>query len=167
MIYFDENKTPILKDIKDFKLTEGETVIINSTKRFEDYTVYSVIDIKDYFNDVDRKFKIVSKEYNNKIYYAHCEKIKKGIEDINFKIARQNSNLSNIANNIREKQNIINWYDYRLITGACEFGTKDWLLRNNYTTDDTMNISEFYEKYKEERPYGFYKFEEFYKKYFN
>ena len=167
MIYFDKNEEPIFKEIKDFKLIDEETVIINSTKEFKDYTVYSVMNIKDYFNDVDKKFKIVSKEYNNKTYYAHCEKIEKGIEDINFKIARQNSSLSDIANNIKEKNNTINWYDYRLITGACEFGTKDWLSRNNYTTDDTMNISEFYEKYKEEKPYGFDKFEEFYKEYFN
>ena len=166
MVYFNENETPILKDIKYFKLIDGETVIINSTKEFKDYTVYSVMNIKNYFNN-DKKFKIVSKKYNNKTYYAHCEKIEKGIEDINFKIARQNSSLSDIANNIKEKQNIINWYDYRLITGACEFGTKDWLSRNNYTTDDTMNISEFYAKYKEEKPYGFDKFEEFYKEYFN
>ena len=167
MIYFKKNEEPIYKEIKDFKIIDNQTVIINSTKQFNEYTIYSVKNIKDYFNDVDKPFKIVSKEFNNKTYYVHCEEIKKGIEDINFKIARQNSSLSDIAKNIKEKNDVINWYDYRLITGACEFGTKDWLSRNNYTTDDTMNISEFYERYKEEQPYGFNKFEEFYKEIFN
>ena len=140
MIYFKKNEEPIYKEIKDFKIIDNQTVIINSTKQFNEYTIYSVKNIKDYFNDVDKPFKIVSKEFNNKTYYAHCEEIKKGIEDINFKIARQNSSLSDIAKNIKEKNDVINWYDYRLITGACEFGTKDWLSRNNYTTNDTMNM---------------------------
>lgn len=165
MIYFQANKKPISKEIKEVKLVDNEIVIINSTKQFQDYTIYSAQNIENYFNG-NKVFKIVSKEYDGKTYYAHCEHIKKGIEDVNFKIARENYNLSEIAQQIKNKNNTINWYDYRLITGACEFGTKEWLDQNNYTTDDTMNISEFYEKYKEQHPYGFDKFEEFYKEWF-
>ena len=165
MIYFYKNKKPVTKEIKEVKLIDNQIVIINSTKRFRDYQIYSVQDNQDYFNN-DKVFKIVSKKYDEKIYYAHCEHIKKGIEDVNFKIARENYNLSEIAQQIKTKENIINWYDYRLITGACEFGTKEWLDQNNYTTNDTMNIHDFYEKYKEQHPYAFDKFEEFYKEWF-
>lgn len=164
-IYFCRNKKPISKEIKEVKLVDNEIVIINSTKRFRGYTIYSAQDIHNYFNN-DKVFKIVSKEYDGRTYYAHCQNIKKGIEDINFKIARENYNLDEIAQQIKDKNNMINWYDYRLITGACEFGTKEWLDQNNYTTNDTMNINEFYEKYKEQHPYGFDKFEEFYKEWF-
>lgn len=166
MICYNIHGNPIVKQSKKVEIIDSQIIVINSKKRFRGYQIYSAQDIGHYLNDIDMTFKIVSKEYNGKTYYAHCENTKKGIEDVNFKIARINYNLNEIAQQIKNKNNMINWYDYRLITGACEFGTKQWLEQNKYTTDDTININEFYEKYKEQHPYGFGKFEEFYEEWF-
>lgn len=59
----------------------------------------------------------------------------------------------------------MNMYDYRLITGSCESGTKNWLDDNNIDYDCEMTIDEFYNKFKNKGLYNFEIFEEFYEDY--
>jgi hypothetical protein len=64
-------------------------------------------------------------------YSAHGETMDKAIEDLQFKIASEK-----LKNEPINKDTIITTKHYRLITGACEFGVKDWMQKNNITKEE-------------------------------
>lgn len=159
------NSEPLLKEIKHFEFIDNEIYTFQNKHTKGEYTLFKAQYIKDYFGGKKTYCTIAQKEYNGKIYNAHGTDIKNAIESLNFKITK-NFSREDIYNDIKKRNNEINMYDYRLITGACEFGTKEWLKRNNLKEDTTMPISEFYENYKDKRLYAFDRFSEFYKEWF-
>ena len=144
---------------------DKEIMVILQTGKLKDYHVYKTQFIEDFVSNNQYKQIVVSKDYNGETYYAHGENTREAIKDVNFKIASKNFNQEEIANKIKEK-GFIDWYDYRLITGSCEYGTKKWLEENNFTTASTMSIKTFYENYKDKKIYCFDRFSKFYKTYF-
>ncbi|MDD3397907.1 MAG: hypothetical protein PHR96_05160 [Clostridia bacterium] len=128
-------------------------IIINN----EEYT---------YYKGKIKTRNIISKIYENTTYYAHGENLKDCIEEVNFKIASENFDRDKIANDIKARGNDFIWTDYRLITGACSQGTKGWLASEKMTTENKMQIGDFYKKYKSKKVYAFERFEEFYNEFF-
>ena len=49
---------------------------------------------------------------------------------------------------------------YRIITGACEFGTKQWIEQNNLTDLEEMRADELFKILKKTTPYGFDRFKQ-------
>lgn len=157
----------IEKDIKDVNFIDDNIYVLLTQKhKINDFYTYKAIHIFDYFNDNTKTYTIAEKTINNKIYYSHGINLKNAMEDLYFKIARKNSSLKDIAINIKNNNSVITWYDYRLITRSCKLGTLNWLKDNNLTKEDTFNIHNFVEKYKNDNFYGLDKFLEFYYKEF-
>ena len=75
-------------------------------------------------------------------FYAHGKDLHKAIEDLKFKIISEK-----LKNEPINKDTIIDIKYYRLITGACEFGVKQWIESNNiskesYRADELLPILE-------------------------
>ena len=64
-------------------------------------------------------------------YCAHGQDLKKAFEDLTFKIASEK-----LKNEPIEADTMITVNHYRLITGACEFGVKNWMRENNITSEE-------------------------------
>ena len=82
-----------------------------NVKIFKEYTVYvTTFDIVVQKND----------------FTAHGKTLKKAIEDVEFKIISQKLKHTPI---LPETQLTVKYY--RLLTGACDIGCRDWMQRNN------------------------------------
>jgi hypothetical protein len=84
-------------------------------------------------------------------FTAHGETVKKSIDDLNFKLVSEK-----LKNEPINADTIITINYYRLITGACELGVKDWMQRNNmveesYRADELIPILEKTNAYGLER----------------
>ena len=64
-------------------------------------------------------------------YTAHGQTVKKAIQDVGFKVIAEKLKKEPIT----EKTIITNQY-YRLITGACEQGVKQWRMQNNIEVEN-------------------------------
>ena len=127
-------------------------------KRIQNYTIYKTQYLQD-FKDNIKKFQFVA-EIDG--LTAHGETIEKAIQDVEFKRLK-NMDLEKHAERIKE-QGYFTAYDYRLITGACEYGTNRWLEENNFSWEDKKTIEEVLELTKGE--YGHEILKEFIKTYF-
>ena len=77
----------------------------------------------------ENEFFIVKKEN----YYSHGEDLHKAIEDLNFKIASEKLKKEPIL-----EDTIMTIDRYRIITGACEFGVKEWIKANNIKSNEIL-----------------------------
>jgi hypothetical protein len=64
-------------------------------------------------------------------YTAHGVSVKKCIQDVEFKVMSEKLKKEPI-----KKDTIITSQYYRLITGACEQGMKQWKMQNNIVVDE-------------------------------
>ena len=102
-------------------------MIIDSKKTKKDFTIYKCRYIGGYFNSC-----YVAKKGD---YYAHGETIKQAIKDVNFKFLQETFDLDSLVSEIKEKQTVsIN--EYRLLTGACSSGVKNFMSNKNITKDE-------------------------------
>ncbi len=97
-------------------LTERQTELNGTT-----YTIYFCAKI----NKSDR-FYIANKDN----FYAHADELKKAFEDLEFKIIAEKLKKDPI-----KKDTVITMQYYRIITGACEMGCKNWMEQNKITTE--------------------------------
>ena len=67
--------------------------------------------------------------------FAHGETIKKAVEDLQFKIVAEKLKKEPI-----KKDTIITIQYFRLITGACEMGVKNWMQQNKITKEKIKAI---------------------------
>jgi len=80
-------------------------------------------------------------------FTAHAESIENGISDINYKI---------LAKEYKEKltlDTILNKELYRLITGACELGTDNWIKNNNIQVEE-ISVRELIPLLEKTKAYG-------------
>ena len=87
-------------------------------------------------------------------YFAHGETVKKAIGDLQFKIVAENLKKGPI-----KADTMITPMYYRIVTGACEFGTKQWIEQNNLTGLEEIRADELFKILKKTNPYGFERFE--------
>ncbi len=110
------------------KNVDGYCYVIENTKTSKGVKIYSG------YNFEYIKNKIISKQISfvaeKENFTAHGETIKKAISDLNFKIVSDK-----LKNEPIKKDTLITVNHYRLITGACEMGVKDWMDKNNITKD--------------------------------
>jgi len=116
------------------------------------------------FTEVTNKYgklyhikKIGSKQesylYGHGKIFAHGETIEKAKEDYTFK------KLSDKLKHAPIKENtIIDIRYYRLITGACEMGVRDWMQRNNISSEN-IKAKELLPLLRKTNAYGLERFE--------
>ena len=74
---------------------------------------------------------------NKDTFYAHGCTIKKAISDLEFKIIAEKLKAEPI-----QKDTMITPMYYRIITGACELGVKDWIEKNGLEGKEEMRADE-------------------------
>lgn len=85
-------------------------------------------------------------------FSSHGETMEKAVEDQKFKIAAEKIRKEPIY-----KDTIITTQHYRIITGACEFGVKEWMQNNNITKQE-ITAGELMPLLKKTNAYGFDRF---------
>ena len=89
---------------------------------------------------------------NHEDQYAHGDNLKKAIEDLEFKITSKR-----LKNDPISADTIISVMHYRIVTGACELGCKQWMDDNNINVSE-MKASELLPLLKKTNAYGYERF---------
>ena len=106
------------------KDVDGYCFVINAqktSKGIKIYKGYNFLIIKE--GNIDKHECYVAEKEN---FYAHGGTVKKAIGDLQFKIVADKLRNSPIT---PETEITVN--HYRTVTGACDFGVRDFLTRNN------------------------------------
>jgi hypothetical protein len=109
----------------------------------KDYTIYSAKSV----GKNDQYYIVLSGKYS-----AHGKDLKSAFEDLEFKI-----NAEKIKNNPIHKDTIVSMQHYRLITGACEMGCKQWMAQNGIT-GNSMRADELLKLLEKTNAYGLDRF---------
>jgi len=136
----DGKKVNYLGKNISLKQIDGETMIVRSQKKRGEFTVYKAEFFKG--SECAKEFCYVAER---KGFYAHGESIKKAIEDCNFKWMCENLNLDDVIEKIK-KDGFVTVPDYRLITGACQYGCDSFLESNGikkdrFTVEEAINLT--------------------------
>ena len=99
----------------------------------------------------DENFYIVNKGD----YYAHGEELKKAFEDLEFKIVAEKLKAEPIT-----PETMVTVQHYRIITGACEMGCKQFVDQHKVTLP--IKASELFSLLKKTNAYGFDRFRKLY-----
>ena len=84
--------------------------------------------------------------------FAHGETLKKAKEDLRYKLAAEKLKKEPIR-----PDTIVTVQHYRIITGACEAGCRDWMKRNGITKD-RMRADELLPLLQKSNAYGYESF---------
>jgi hypothetical protein len=90
---------------------------------------------------------------NKDNFYAHAEDLKKAISDLQFKMIAETLKKEPI-----KPDTIITRQYYRLITGACEFGTESWVKDNGLSELQEIKASDLLKLLEKTNAYGLAKF---------
>lgn len=118
---------------------DGYCMEILQRKKFRDYTIMKCL----YFES-QTPIWVAEKDGTT----AHGKTIRHAIHDVEFKLM-ESRDISEHIQRI-ESQGYMTAMDYRLITGACEAGTDEFLKRKGLTWDDQRSVSEVVELTKGE-----------------
>ena len=134
----------------NYKIADGEVFIIESEKTAKGIKIYSGFNfngVKD--NVIVKKNTIYLSEKDG--FFAHGETIKKSIEDLEFKILSEK-----LKNEPIKKDTILTIQYYRLLTGACELGVKEWMSTNKI--DEGITALDLLPILEKTKAYGLEKF---------
>ena len=148
-IVFNNNGTVWLNSLKtmpiDIKVFDIYGMKINNTKQTKGYTIYDC----NYLGNKKHCFVAEKKGFT-----AHGKTVKKAIEDVEFKIISEK-----VENEPITLDTIVDVNHYRMITGACELGTTNWLKENNLKKKKYM-VSEILPILEKTHAYGVDRFKE-------
>lgn len=111
----------IVQENRGIQMIDRIATVIRKRKKSDEFTIYS----GQFFNTKRDCF--VAKKGN---LYAHGNSLREAIEDVNFKYLQTNFNIDEIVKEIKETQ-IMSVNHFRLLTGACRSGCKNFLDENN------------------------------------
>ena len=136
------------KNKKRFALIDGLFCEILSekihTKLGEDFHIFSAKKV-----NKNSFFYIANK--NN--FYAHGEDLKKAFDDLDFKIIAEKIKSEPI-----NKDTVITIQHYRIITGACDMGVREWMKEHKIKTEEIM-AGDLLPILRKTRAYGLERFE--------
>ncbi len=108
----------------NYIVADGKVFYIESKKTSKGITIYSGFNIKGVNNCKVKKQDIIYLASKDD-FFAHGETIKKAVEDLQFKVVSEK-----LKNEPIKEDTILTIQYYRLLTGACEFGVKEWMSNN-------------------------------------
>ena len=129
------------KKIVPVLIADGNIMIIFNKKLVGEFEIYKTQYLEYYRNK--EEFQYVAKRGE---FTAHGATIKEAISDVEFKFL-QSQDVKEHVKRIR-KQGYMTANDYRLLTGACRYGTNKWLEENGYTWEDKKSVEEVVEMTK-------------------
>jgi len=132
------------KNGKIYAKIDGVFCEILNEKKKDDYTIYSAKKV-----NRDDNFFIAKKGD----FYAHGDTVKKAIEDVEFKVISEK-----LKNEPIKKDTILTIQYYRLLTGACEMGVKDWMDKNK--VKEGIRADELLPLLEKTQAYGLSKFKQ-------
>ena len=128
------------------KNIDGYCFVITNTKTSKGIKIYS-----GYNFSLDNKINSFVAEKDG--FTAHGSTIKKAIDDLQFKIVSEKLKKEPI-----KEDTVLTIQYYRLITGACEFGVKEWMSNNKI--DEGITAKELLPILEKTNAYGLSKFKQ-------
>ena len=113
---------------------DGSRMIKLNSKKLGALTIYKTQYVDD-FKQGNKTYQYVAERGE---FTAHGKSIKEAVSDVEFKVL-QSQDVKEHVKRVKE-QGFITPNDYRLLTGACRYGTNRWLEENGYTWEDSMPI---------------------------
>ena len=137
-----------LKNV-NYKSIDNYFFVIKNTKEKNGITIYEGFNAKG-VSDCKLIEQPLIYVASNDTFHAHGNTIKKVVEDLNYKILQDK-----IKNEPIGKDDMITVEKYRMITGACELGCKDFMKSNNLK--EPMKASELLVILEETNAFGYEK----------
>jgi len=119
------NKAFIVRNIDNF------TMLVRNTKQIEGYAIHSALYLKGGALDELEGCYIAEKDG----FTAHGATVREAIEDVELKWLQNNSDVSEIAEAVKERGRT-SASEYRLLTGACRLGVEKFLAEHNIEADE-------------------------------
>ena len=135
-------------------VVDGDYMIPVSERNFNGYKIMHCFYENEYRDKKEDTTNVYVAEKDG--IFAHGETIKKAIADVQYKYLLSLDVSEHVAR--IKKSGIMTAMDYRLLTGACEFGTNRFLKAYGYTWEDTASINKVIEVTKGQ--YGHERLEE-------
>ena len=140
----------------DTKCVDGSLFIVNKSRASKGIKIYSGAN----FNSIKkRKLQKTDCYVSEKDgFTAHGETVKKSIGDLQFKIIAEK-----LKNDPIKEDTVISIQYYRIVTGACELGCKEWMRQNKVTKkveSGEMTAKELFPMLDKTGAYGFGRFRE-------
>jgi hypothetical protein len=132
------------------KTVDGYCFVIENEKTTKGIKVYKGYNFNLMLNNIINKTDSFVAEKDG--FTAHGKTIKQAINDLQFKCIAEKLKKEPI-----KKDTLITSQYYRIITGACEFGVKDWMNRNNMTKE-SYRADELFPILESTSAYGFERF---------
>jgi hypothetical protein len=120
-------------------IIDGSTMVKYNSKKVGDFIIYKTKYLSD-FAENKNEFQYIAERGE---FTAHGSSIKEAISDVEFKYL-QSQDVQEHIKRVKE-QGFITPNDYRLLTGACRYGTNRWLEENGFTWEDKKSIDEVIE----------------------
>ena len=134
------------------KDVDGYCFVIEAEKTSKGIKIYTG------YNFVSLDKKVISKKEcfvaESGEFTAHGETVKQAISDLNFKVVSERLKKEPIL-----PDTLVTVAHYRAITGACEFGVKDWMSRNGIV-DEAMRADKLLPMLQATNAYGVDRFKE-------
>jgi hypothetical protein len=138
----------------NIKCVDGYPFVIDNKKISKNIVIYSgynFVCIKD--GKIEKDVCYVAEKDNFK---AHGKTVKKAVSDLKFKMVSEKLKKEPIKPNT-----LITLIHYRLVTGACEFGCRDWMKRNGIKKEK-IKAEDLLHLLTETNAYGLDKFKSLY-----
>lgn len=122
---------------------------LSEEKKIDGIKVYKSKTIHDYFGNIDINSFFAKRNNLN----AHGKTIKEAISSLIFKEQYELGAEENAKRVVETGK--VNMNDYRLLTGSCEFGVKQWLDERNLSHDTEFTIKEAIDLVKKDKAYHY------------
>jgi hypothetical protein len=126
------------------KNVDGSCFVIEKQRKFKDAIIYTGYNFGE-----SKKCYVAEKDG----FTAHGKTPKDAIKDLEFKIISEK-----MKNDPIDKDTVITVQYYRAVTGACEFGVRNWMKENNIEVEE-IKAGELLPILKKSRAYGLEIFE--------
>ena len=125
-LYVYSNVTLNIKFLKklNYIVSDTKLFVIESKKTSKGITIYSGYNLNGIKNNKLVKQTTIYLASKDE-FFAHGKTIKKAVEDLQFKLISEKLKKEPI-----KKDTILTIKYYRLLTGACELGVKEWMRSN-------------------------------------
>ena len=153
-LYVYSNVTLNIKFLNkvNYIVADSKVFYIKSKKSSKGIVIYSGFNIKGVKNCKIKEHDIIYLASKDE-FFAHGETIKKAVEDLQFKVVSEKLKKDPI-----KEDTILTIQYYRLLTGACEFGVKEWMSSNKI--DEGITAKELLPILEKTNAYGLSKFKQ-------